>query len=188
MPLYPARITPNNSPQNAQYRSRNIAGITSTKLSQSGIFGFPLENQVAYGIYKSQLPAFLYATVKGTKVPTNRGGYDFSMKAESMIPFPNLPPLHVRPNGRTTDDELAAFKEKLGGISAYTEVTWGKSVVYVISSPTVDIVREVAKFSDPKTPGPLNSSNIAGYRGLMVWKKIVTAFLATRMLSHLTPD
>lgn len=186
MPIYPAIRIPNNAPQSVQYKAEGLSGLTCARLSQAGIFGFPLQPQVAYDVYKAQLPAFLFATRSQTKVPTNRGGYSFSLPITDLIPFPNIPPVHFRPVTQLRDNELVEWKNKITEVSEWSEVPHGKGIVYVIANPDHECFKKLTAIGvDERSPGPSNSCNIEGVRALFLWKKIVTVFLATRKSSHM---
>lgn len=135
---------------------------------------------MAYDVYKTQIASFLYATATQTKVKTNKGGYKFSMSLDSMITFPRFPPLHFRPKGRYTETELVDWKRQIREITDYEEVPFGKGVVYIVLEPSLEIITKIKDVIDLRSPGPSNSANAMGIRSLVVWKKIMTAFMATQ--------
>jgi len=120
------------SPATAPFISRGLTSFTSAKLSELTIFAKPIGEQYAYGGYKQNIEAFLWATYKGTKVFTGGEEYPVGEDYIPTVPIP-LPKIIIRTNlPKDQTAKLNSIMSKVGGVKREMK----GPPVYEVSSPS----------------------------------------------------
>jgi hypothetical protein len=94
-----------------EFKIKGLLNLTVGRLSQIHIFSKPYEPQFAYGGYKSNIEAFVAATIRKQKLLTNQEEYPFFDNYIPTVPLP-LPQVICKLKSNISTDQVTKILEK----------------------------------------------------------------------------
>lgn len=131
--------------------------------------------QPGYMSYTRNLPAFMEATLTQQVVTIRNRGYPIST-VPHMIPM-SIPPLIY-------DFQAKPSEAKVTKLRDHSTVTQGrgKTVSFIMQTPTLDLIQDVAKQGANQTTSHVfGTVNLTGMKCVFVLQKILSAFLLTHV-------
>jgi hypothetical protein len=176
MSLYLALKTPSPKDAPAAFLAKKLQGYAPSPINQLAILGIARYPEVAYGMYRSHIDAFLYATITNEKVFAQSDAFSDFMPQSITIPF-SLPPLTFSPGTKVSSDQAQILLKKLGDSATMKYV--GKTLEYTVGQPLITDIPKYLKAPNPTfAVGPDRLSPL-GFRTYIKACGLLEAFLAT---------
>lgn len=174
--VYLAKKTPSPKDSPALFLAKKLGGYAPSPISVLQIFGRAIVPEAAYGMYRTLIDAFLYATMKKEKVFAQAESFSDVYLAKTALPF-QPPVMAFSPAATLTEDQANAFLKSLPKDSSMKVI--GKSFEYVVPNvPITDLPKYIAAASplyncgsERITPG--------GMKAYLKTISIIELFLAT---------
>jgi hypothetical protein len=176
MSIYTAKKTPTpkDSPQN--FLAKKLGGYSPSPISLLSIFGRARFPEAAYGMYRTFIDAFCYATAISKPVFAQAEGFSDLYIAGVTLPI-ETPPLLLAPAATLTEDQAESFLKKLP--DGTTMKLAGKKYEYVIPKP---VIADLAKYMAAANPVINSGPDRLTPEGLKAFQKalsVIEVFLAT---------
>lgn len=125
-PVYTARHTSSSDRTTPLFALKGLKNLSPLPISQSGIQGVPLERQIAYTQYSSNLASFIHASVSNRKVTISNLAFGYLQTSRSL-PLLN-PPVHFTLQKELPHESSEKVLRMLGPGASKNKV--GKTTIY----------------------------------------------------------
>jgi hypothetical protein len=149
--------------------------------SRVEINAVPDANQMFYAGYRTNLPAFLYATINQTKVHCDVEGFDFELEPEYVMDFP-APMVYSQFSRKAFNaDIFERFKTDFGMVVSADAGDVIKATFRYPTPELINILLESPEAINPKLSQQADrqAASISGYMAFKGVVDIISAFLMT---------
>jgi len=176
MSIHLARKTPSPKDSPPLFHAKKLAGYAPSIISTLGVIDKACFPEAAYGMYRTFVDAFCYATKAGETVFAQSEAFDNVYLLKITLPL-ELPEVSFSPTKALTVDQATALLQTLPRGSSMKAI--GKTFEFAAPSPSISLMPKfLAADSQTHTcpPGLLSS---AGFQAFVKTASVIELFLAT---------
>jgi len=140
MSIYTAKTTGGTTVDHPLFEQRKIKGFTHATLSELVFVGLPTCQELAYGAYRTNIDAFVAATLSQKGTNTFDPGFDIP---QEIIPIPfGYPPISFTMRKPLTAEQSDAFCKRNEKLKMTFEPI-GKTPMFVVYVPNISFLKQL---------------------------------------------
>lgn len=176
MSVYLARKTPDSVHPPAAFVAKRLNGLAPAPIDSLVVLGRARYPEVAYDLYRSNIDAFMHATITNKTTFAQAPAFYDHMKDSLQLPITESP-VAFNPAMKLSDDQAKVILSKLGMGAGMKFV--GKTLEYQVQYPSRKVLANIIKIHNPSFGVGRDRLTPLGLKAFIKTLSLIEAFLST---------
>lgn len=184
-PVYTTQALTTTGNTNPTFSFRGLDNQKASPISTQNLFGIPLEKQVAFTEYSSNISAFISATAFNKTVYITGRPYGPLPSTTAMLPL-RYPALHFTLQKSPSDTVATRMISMLGEGASFEKTK--NNVIFKTLKPSVNTFSQILPLSNPSFVSGPDSVNPSGFEAYIFLSRAINTFLRVHTYSAFGPN